>query len=508
MEVGKTPDFNKLFNIMPEPRLIVEVEAGSAGKIVQCNNSAGAYFRLDKSSIIGHKFSDLISSENVLHLHQSFEVCIARKQVVSVQILPLFDDQGMRVHRFWICPILDDETGEVAFLDVVGQVDIKDGSVLQRERDDALMFLASIFEVSEVGIIVTDQRGVIVRVNDSFLRSYGWTRDETVGAEFVDFVSEDEYEQTRINQKKCLSVGVRSTGEVQLRHKGGGVAHALFTSATLTLSQNRKYLVTTVMDITLRKQMEHSLRIAKEQAVAANQAKSNFLANMSHELRTPLNAILGFSEIMMKGTFGPIGNSKYQEYTGDIHMSAEHLLSIINEILDMSKIEAGRLELVEDGIDVSSIVDSVCRMMISRVFACNIDIVQDIGEGMPPVFADYRLMRQSLINLIANAIKYSPQNGVITVRSFIERESGELVISVEDQGQGISENKIQQALEPFGQVDNNPSMRSDDQQGTGLGLPIAKAMIEMHGGRLEINSVVGQGTCVKIVLPKERVGSA
>ncbi len=503
--INKTPDFNRLFNIMPEPRLIVEVIDRNPGLVVQCNNNARAYFQHDKKAIIGRKFSDLVSSESALHLDQSFQVCISRKQVVSIQILPLLDGQGMRVHRFWVCPILDDETGDVAFLDIVGQVEIKDGSVLQRERDDALMFLASIFEVSEVGIVVTDESGAVVRVNDSFLRSYGWSRDETVGAQFVNLVAEDEREKTQINHKKFLSVGVRSTGEVKILRKDGGVAHVLFTSATLTLSQNRKYLVTTVMDITLRKQMEQSLRVAKEQADAANHAKSNFLANMSHELRTPLNAIIGFSELIMKETFGPVGNDKYKEYMSDIHMSAEHLLSIINEVLDMSKIEAGRLELSEDTLSIGDLIDSVCRMMISRAFASSIDIIQEVEDDLPQVFVDYRLIRQALINLIANATRYSPQGGKIIVSAAIDKESGWLLMSVEDEGIGISEDKIERALEPFGQVNDNSDMRDLHQQGTGLGLPLAKAMVEMHGGTLEVQSGLGKGTRVQIMLPKKRV---
>ncbi len=161
---------------------------------------------------------------------------------------------------------------------------MKDHSILQRERDDAMSLLASIFEVSEVGIIVTDPAGVVVRVNDSFIRTYGWTRDELINIEFSELVTHDDRERARVNHKKFISVGVRSSGELKIICKDGSVANVLFTSATLELSQNRKVLVTTVMDITLRKQMEQSLRYTKEQADSANRAKSAFLANMSHEL--------------------------------------------------------------------------------------------------------------------------------------------------------------------------------------------------------------------------------
>ena len=505
MNNNKETDYKKLFSIMPEPRLIVDVKDGSSGHIVECNNSASSYFQCDREKLVGTELLQLVSSESVLHLEQSFQVCIIRKQIVSVQILPLLDGQEMCVHKFWVSPILDEDTQEVACLDIVGQIEIKDGSALQRERDDALMFLASIFEVSEAGITVTDERGIIVRVNDSFLRNYGWARNEVVGNPFVDFVADDEREKTLINQKKFLSVGVRSTGEVRMLRKDGDVADVLFTSATLTLSQNRKYLVTTVMDITMRKQMEKSLRVAKEQADAANHAKSNFLANMSHELRTPLNAIIGFSELMMNETFGPVGTEKYKEYMNDIHMSAEHLLSIINEVLDMSKIEAGRLELAEETFSIEDMIVSVCRMAVSRVFASNIEILQEIEENLPPVYADYRLIRQTLINLIANAVKYSPHGGKISVSAVLDKDSGSLIMTIEDEGLGISKDKIQHALEPFGQVDDNSGMRDLYRQGTGLGLPLAKTMVEMHGGRLNLESESGVGTCVRINLPRERV---
>lgn len=494
-------NYKKLFNIMPEPRLIVAVQGHVPEAIIECNDNAGLYFQRDKNQIIGRKFSELVSSESALHLDQSFHVCITRKKIVNVQILPLLDGQGMRVHKFWVCPVLDKETEEVSFLDVVGQIEIKDGSALQRERDDALMFLASIFEVSEASIIVTDESGVVVRVNDSFLRNYGWEREDVVRKPFPSFLED-------VDQKKFLSFRERMDGEIKILRKDTTIANALFSSATLTLSQNRKYLVTTLMDITLRKQMEHSLRVAKEEADAANRAKSTFLANMSHELRTPLNAIIGFSELMMKETFGPVGNEKYKGYLGDIHVSAGHLLSIINEVLDMSKIEAGCLELAEESFDIAEMIRSVCRMMDSRVFSSNIEIIQRLDKELPLVYADYRLLRQALINLIANAVKYSPQGGAIIVSARLDKnkeESENLFLSVRDEGVGISEDKIQRALEPFGQVGDNADMRDLHREGTGLGLPLAKAMIEIHGGALNIESELGKGTKIIINLPEERI---
>ncbi len=497
----KKVDFSILFDKMPLPRLIVDVIDGKAGNILECNKSASSYFGSEPARIIGDKISAFTSAENARHFEQSFQVSISRNSIVNIPIIPAIVE-GIKINGFWVTPVRDDG-GVVQYLDVLGQLDIRDQSELQQERDDAVSLLTSIFEVSEVGIIVTDENGIIVRVNDSFVRTYGWSRDEIVGEDFITLVTDDEKDRTRINHKKFISVGVRSTGEVKMIRKDKGIANVLFTSATLRLSKNRKFLVTTVMDITLRKQMEASLRLAKDQADSANRAKCNFLANMSHELRTPLNAIIGFSELMIKETFGSIGNEKYAEYMSDIHMSAEHLLEIINEVLDMSKIEAGRLELSEENFSIYDTIVSVCRMMSSRVFASNIDITRNIEDKLPAIYADYRLIRQVLINLITNAIKFSPSGSRIDVCARINND-GDMVITVTDQGIGIKEDKIKKALEPFGQVDDHSDMRDIAQQGTGLGLPLAKAMIEMHGGSLFINSEFKVGTTVGFSIPSDR----
>ncbi len=496
-------NFSDLFSGMAIPRIIVRVKSGKAADVLQANDLALKYFGYEKNKMVGHEVFDFMDSESARHFDQSFQVCISRKRTVTIQSLPTLNSGAIKVYGFWISPVI--KNGEIIYLDVLGQIDVSDQSILQRERDDAISLLASIFEVSEVGIIVSDESGKVVRVNDSFIRTYGWPRDEVVGRDFVDLVADDEKDKTRINHKKFISVGVRSTGEVKILRNKGGVAHVLFTSATLSLSQNRKFLVTTVMDITLRKKMEQSLRLAKDQADAANHAKSTFLANMSHELRTPLNAIIGFSELMLKETFGPIGNDKYQEYLGDVHMSAGHLLGIINEVLDMSKIEAGHIDLIEDEFDIHDMIISVSRMLSSRIFASNIEIIRDISDETPLlVDADYRLIRQVLINLITNAIKFSPKGAKINVSAKII-DNGDLNISIADNGIGISEDKIKIALEPFGQIHDASDKRIKNQQGTGLGLPLAKAMVEMHGGVFTINSGKNVGTTVEFTLPKIRV---
>jgi PAS domain S-box-containing protein len=489
-----------LFQRMAVPRFVVQRKEKSDFIVLDANALALKYFDLSCEQVLGRKILDFMDHDNAMHFQQSFEVCYSRKKSVTVQALPGVPG-SVRVYGFYISPIINDK-GDIEMLDIIGQLDVADQSILQRERDDAISLMTSIFEVSEIGIIVTDQNGRIVRVNDSFVRIYGWSRDELINADVISLATPDERELARKNHDEFIRTGVRSSGELKIIRKNGSVANALFTTATLELSQKRRYQVTTVMDITLRKQMEESLRLAKEQADTANRAKSAFLANMSHELRTPLNAIIGFSEMMIKETFGALGHAKYKEYLQDVHTSAEHLLEIINEVLDMSKIEAGRIELDESEVDVGELIKTVSRMMASRAFGANVTLNVEIHENFPHLFADKKLLRQILINLVTNAVKFSKSGGSIDIIAYT-LDDGRMQITIADQGVGIPKDKIKQALQPFGQVSERPE--NSEHQGTGLGLPLAKAMIELHDGTIRLESDVGKGTTVFINFPSYRM---
>ncbi len=491
----------ELFQKMPVPRFIIEARGSDRYIVTEINDIALKYFDLSAEQIVGRKIQDFMNHDHARHFQQSFEVCHSKRRPVTIQALPGVPST-IRVYGFYISPVMGVD-GNVAFLDVIGQLDVTDQSILQRERDDAISLMTSIFDVSEIGIIVTDQNARVIRVNDSFVRTYGWSRDELINADVVSLVTPDERESGRRNHDEFIRTGVRSSGEMKLIRKDGSIANALYTTATLVLSQKRRYLVITVMDITLRKQMEESLRLAKDQADAANRAKSAFLANMSHELRTPLNAIIGFSEMMIKETFGTIGHDKYKEYLGDVHESARHLLEIINEVLDMSKIEAGRIELDESGVDVGETIESVTRMMASRAFGSNLKIKVNVPANFPGLYADQRLVRQIFINLISNAVKFSRPGGNIDINARMLRD-GRLQVDIADEGVGIPTGKIRQAMEPFGQVSDRAE-NAQYQQGTGLGLPLARAMVELHDGELGLESELDKGTRVFITFPVERV---
>jgi two-component system cell cycle sensor histidine kinase PleC len=242
---------------------------------------------------------------------------------------------------------------------------------------------------------------------------------------------------------------------------------------------------------------------ARDEAAAANAAKSVFLANISHELRTPLNAIIGFSEIMNGELFGALGHPRYASYVGDMLGAAKHLLKLINDILDLSKIEAGKRELREEPVDVRRMLDGVMRLFRGRDETAQLEIKVD-APVLPLIMADERALKQVLINALSNSIKFTPPGGRIRLRARRD-QSGRLHLAIADTGIGIKREDVQKALAPFGQVDNYMTRRH---QGTGLGLSIAKALVERHGGRLKLRSRPGRGTVITATLPAERFAAA
>ncbi len=247
-------------------------------------------------------------------------------------------------------------------------------------------------------------------------------------------------------------------------------------------------------------QHDERLQTALQEAQSASRAKSEFLANMSHELRTPLNAIIGFSEIIKSELLGAIGVDRYRFYAQDIFESGHHLLEVINDILDISKVEAGEFELSEDVTDLHDLVDQSIRLVRERAQSATLKLVVETDPELPNLFIDPRLIKQSLINLLSNAIKFTPAPGSVTLRAALDPD-GSVSISVADTGIGIAEEDIPNILQPFAQVE---SAFARSHQGTGLGLPLTKSFIEAHGGSMEVTSKVGEGTTVTLRFPPER----
>jgi two-component system cell cycle sensor histidine kinase PleC len=240
---------------------------------------------------------------------------------------------------------------------------------------------------------------------------------------------------------------------------------------------------------------------ARRRAEAANIAKSRFLATMSHELRTPLNAILGFSEAMKSEVMGPLENATYREYAGDIHESGKHLLQLINEILDLSRIEAGRYELHEEPIRLSDIVEDCHRLLKLRAESKGLQIALDCDPNLPQIWVDERAIRQICLNLLSNALKFTPRGGRITTTAAMTADGGQF-LSVKDTGPGIPKEEIPKVMQAFGQ---GSLAQITAEGGTGLGLPIVQNLVELHGGTFELRSELRKGTEAIVTLPRKRV---
>ncbi|MBY0428028.1 MAG: PAS domain S-box protein, partial [Alphaproteobacteria bacterium] len=362
----------------------------------------------------------------------------------------------------------------------------------------------AIFENASIGICQISPRNEWLNANRILATLLGY-RDvvELLASQpdfhnklFVDAVEREQW------ITHTMQDGLVRDFEAAMRRKDGEIIWASINSHVVR-NENGQLLhfEATFNDITQRRRSEQALIAAKEQADYANRSKSEFLANMSHELRTPLNAIIGFSEIIKDELFGKVGNPQYVEYAKDIYDSGELLLSLINDILDMSKIEAGKRDLAESVININRVVQTALRLVAARAKMNKQHLIVTLPKDFPDFRGEERAFKQIIVNLLTNAIKFTPEGGSITVDGKMN-PNGSMEISVADTGIGIAQEHIEVVLAPFGQIE---SALSRKHQGTGLGLPLTKALVELHDGTLTIASQVGVGTTVTITLPPTRI---
>ncbi|WP_417455636.1 PAS domain-containing sensor histidine kinase [Kiloniella sp.] len=362
--------------------------------------------------------------------------------------------------------------------------------------------LAAAVSSTDAGVIIADAQEdsrPIIYTNPAFTKLTGYTNKEIPYLHSGFLQGDDTDPHVRDVLETSLKENRHARVDMLNYHRDG---HTLWNQIDLSpiFDDDGKiqYFVCVMQDITEQKQVEKELTVLKESAELANRAKSEFMALMSHELRTPLNAILGFSEILANEMFGPLGSPRYKDYARDVNESGSHLLELINDILDLSKAEAGKIELHEEHFDINNVVQRCHKMLSGRVEQANLSVLLQLETGLPSLCGDERRIKQILINLISNAIKFTLPGGNITIASHVSGRGLEL--SVMDTGIGMSSSEIPKALAPFGQVDSSLSRKHE---GTGLGLPLSKRLAELHGAEFLLESEPGVGTTVTLVFPIE-----
>jgi cell cycle sensor histidine kinase DivJ len=322
--------------------------------------------------------------------------------------------------------------------------------------------------------------------------------DEITGLALGSIVHPDDMGAVQAALMESSYFGRAGAAEVRLRHKDGHHVWAEIRCRPASRAVGEPAeIVAVTRDISERKVHERALEDARDAALDASRAKSRFLANMSHELRTPLNAIIGFSEMMSREMFGSLG-PRYQEYSRLVHESGSHLLDLINSVLDMSKIEAGKFELSEELFDLEETAQSAVRFLRIPAERAHVALVLDIAPGARLVYADKRAVKQILVNLLSNGVKFTPPGGEVRVAALVSNGGRGIEITIADTGTGISREDLERLGKPFEQVENAETRA---REGTGLGLALVKSLSALHGGDAELTSALGEGTTVTVRLP-------
>jgi PAS domain S-box-containing protein len=360
--------------------------------------------------------------------------------------------------------------------------------------------LEAILDAATDGVVLLDAQGLIVSANRSAQALFGYEAHELAGRAYTDLFAPESVNVAREYLDGLTGAGVarllNSGREVIGRVRQGGLIPLFMTMGRIGDRPDKLCVV--FRDITPWKKAEEDLTQAKRDAERASSAKSDFLAKISHEIRTPLNAIIGFSEVMMEERFGPIGNERYREYLKDIHASGGHLLSLINDLLDLSKIEAGKLELTFAGVALNDLTQQCVAIMQPQANRERVIIRTSLAPTLPQVIADARSVRQIVLNLLSNSVKFTGAGGQVIVSTALN-DSGEVVLRVRDTGAGMTEMELVTAMEPFRQL------ATSTRGGTGLGLPLTKALAEANRATFDIRSAPKDGTLVEIIFPPSRV---
>jgi PAS domain S-box-containing protein len=364
--------------------------------------------------------------------------------------------------------------------------------------------LRAILDTAADGIITLDQEARIHTFSAGAEAIFGHRIADVAGKPLLDLLAPESRKTVRDYLAALQGPGLASVfndgREVTAQVAQGGTVPLFLTIGRLQAPRSQAAFCAVVRDITQWKKTESELREAKERAEATSRQKSEFLASVSHELRTPLNAIMGFSEVMRLGRFGEIDNEKYRGYVQDIHASGAHLLSLIDDLLDLSKVEAGKLELNFTAVNLGEVAETTMKLLAEQATAARVVLRKSFPADLPNVVADLRSMRQVMLNLLSNAIKFTDPGGQVVISAQL-LASGELKLKVKDSGIGMDEDQLKSALEPFGRV----ATEGRTVQGTGLGLPLTKALVEANRASFHLTSEPRRGTLAEVTFPTTRV---
>jgi PAS domain S-box-containing protein len=373
---------------------------------------------------------------------------------------------------------------------------------LKRARADVTE-LRAILDTATDGVAILDEAGTLLGLNGAAQALFGVDENEMVGENFTQLLHRDSHADALDYLEGMRSAsGMRSIfndgREISGREKKGGRIPLFMTLGRISDEEPKRFCAV-LRDMTAWKRAEAGLTEARQAAEMANAKKSDFLAKISHEIRTPMNAIIGFADLMQEERLGPLGNAKYKEYLGDIRTSGQHVVSLVNDLLDLAKIEAGRMELSFAATDLNAIVASTVALIQPQATQSRVLVRTQLAQKLPPVVADERSIRQIVLNMLSNATRFTEAGGQVIVSTSL-LGTGEVTIRIRDTGIGMTANEIEQALEPFRQVG-----RDRAKGGTGLGLPLTKALVEANRASFGISSKPGEGTMVEITFPPTRV---
>jgi len=468
------------------------------------NKGVEEVFDMTAEQFEGKLVSDIVGKNKFASVRADFDRALSG-EAVNIEVTREYPVTGHTVGRLELVPDLD-EDGNVRGLFSL-MTDITEHKLAEDELRDSESRFSAAFDAnpSMMAIIRLSDR-MLLNINRQWSEDMGFEPDEVLNKSIENlnlWMSEDD--RQRITESMQRTTSLRNI-ETSFRTGHGTIIDVELNIERIMIAGD-PHLLILANDVTSRNKLNRELLASKEEVEAASRAKSDFLASMSHELRTPLNAIIGFSDFLGRDFAGPM-NDRQREYVRDIQKSGDHLLALINDVLDISKIEAGKEDINNDRIQIRELLDNATALVRDNIANKNIELKTEIDPGCPDIIADQRMMMQIMINLLSNAVKFTDIDGKVAVSAdlVIENETATgLKFVVQDNGIGIRAEDIPKALAKFEQVED---VFDRQFEGTGLGLPLAVALTKLQGGTFDLQSEYGEGTCVTITLPRERIVSA